>query len=60
MAIAALTGQGQTWRHGLQVGKQLECTCGHEPPLQFWQKAWGGVVAAPAVVTPPSLFPRRF
>ncbi len=26
-----------------QVGKQLECRCGHEPPCQFWQKAWGEI-----------------
>jgi hypothetical protein len=25
------------------VGKQLECRCGHEPPCQFWQKAWGPI-----------------
>ncbi len=44
MAIAALTGPGRTWQHGWQVGKQLECSCGHEPPCQFWQKAWGGEI----------------
>ncbi len=36
-----------------QVGKQLECRCGHVPPCQFWQKAWGPIPEEILVVREP-------
>ncbi len=34
-----------------QMGINASCVCGHNPPCQFWQKAWGPVPAAVTVPT---------